>query len=99
MNPGDRYGYLVVVGKAEPRARTAQWRLICGCGKVTVQDKHALTSGRVVSCGCVGALGRAASRNQLRIRAEQTRLSAETAHPKPAYHRDEALCVLAAFPA
>ena len=54
---GNRYGYLVVVSRAENRitpnggARTF-WNCVCDCGKECAVSGKALTSARTVSCGC-----------------------------------------------
>lgn len=71
MTPGTRFGYLVIVGEdAKRRHRTTHYRCLCACGRTTVQRASELRLGKVVSCGCIGALGRQAARNAARITAE-----------------------------
>lgn len=71
MTPGTRFGYLVVLREAARASNYGRrYTCLCACGAQTVQRPEDLRSGRVVSCGCVGALGRAAARNAARIRAE-----------------------------
>lgn len=50
---GQRFGRLVVVGRAENRGERVSWRCRCDCGGTkTVTAKH-LRNGRSASCGCL----------------------------------------------
>lgn len=74
MTPGTRYGYLVVLRESSRAANYGRrYVCLCACGAETTQRWQDLRAGRVVSCGCIGALGRAAYRNAARIRAEHAR--------------------------
>jgi len=74
MTPGDRFGYLVILRESSRAANYGRrYVCLCACGAETTQRWHDLRAGRVVSCGCVGALGRQAARNALRVRAEHAR--------------------------
>lgn len=74
MPPGTRFGYLVVLRESTRAANYGRRYLcLCACGTETTQRAHDLRAGSVVSCGCIGALGRQAARNALRIRAEHSR--------------------------
>lgn len=74
MTPGDRYGYLVVLRESSRAANYGRrYVCLCACGTETTQRWQDLRAGKVVSCGCVGALGRQAARNALRVRAEHQR--------------------------
>lgn len=74
MQPGERFGYLVVLRESTRAANYGRRYLcLCACGTETTQRAHDLRAGRVVSCGCIGRLGRQAAHNALRIRAEHTR--------------------------
>ena len=68
MTPGDRFGYLVVLAPATRRSGGQRFRCLCACGAKTVQDAHDLRHERVVSCGCVGRLGRIAATNARNVR-------------------------------
>lgn len=68
MTPGDRFAYLVVLAAAKPRNHMPRYRCLCACGKETVQDERGLTLGQVVSCGCIGRLGRIAALNARNVR-------------------------------
>jgi len=71
MNPGTRYGYLVVLRESSRDSNYGRRHVcLCACGAETTQRDRDLRVGRVVSCGCVGALGRQAARNAARVRAE-----------------------------
>lgn len=70
MPPGTRFGYLVVLRESSRDSNYGR-RLVClcACGAESIQRERDLRAGRVVSCGCIGALGRQAARNAARIRA------------------------------
>lgn len=71
MTPGDRFGYLVVVRESSRTTNYGRRYLcLCACGRETSQRTEDLRSGRVISCGCIGALGRQAARNAARVQAE-----------------------------
>lgn len=71
MTPGDRFGYLVILRESSRAANGGRrYVCLCACGRETTQRWQDLRAGNVVSCGCIGALGRAAARNAARIRAE-----------------------------
>ncbi len=69
MTPGDRFAYLVVLEPAKPRNHMPRYRCLCACGKETVQDERGLQERVVVSCGCIGRLGRIAALNARHVRA------------------------------
>lgn len=74
MTPGTRFAYLVVVRESTRTSNYGRRYLcVCACGRETTQRAEDLRSGKVQSCGCVGALARAAYRNSARIRAEHVR--------------------------
>lgn len=74
MTPGDRFGYLVILRESSRASNYGRrYVCVCACGRETTQRWQDLRSGAVVSCGCVGALGRQAARNALRVRAEHQR--------------------------
>lgn len=71
MTPGTRFGYLVVLRESSRDSNYGRRHVcLCACGAETTQRDRDLRAGRVVSCGCIGALGRQAARNAARIRAE-----------------------------
>ena len=50
---GQRFGYLVVIGRAENNNRgNTQWLCQCDCGKKKVVLGYDLTHGRTTTCGC-----------------------------------------------
>lgn len=59
---GQRFGRLVVIGRAETLAREARWTLRCDCGGVTVTTGAKVRSGYTQSCGCL--VGEAAAKNK-----------------------------------
>lgn len=71
---GQRFGRLVVLGRAPNRGRRTAWRAQCDCGTETETCSRELIRGRTKSCGClhkeisrarmleVGPLGAAARR-------------------------------------
>lgn len=78
MTPGDRYGYLVILRESSRAANGGRrYVCLCACGRETTQRWQDLRAGNVVSCGCVGALGRQAARNATRVRAEHQRRKRE----------------------
>lgn len=78
MTPGDRYGYLVILRESSRASNHGRrYVCLCACGTETTQRWQDLRAGTVVSCGCVGALGRQAARNALRVRAEHQRRQRE----------------------
>ncbi len=52
---GNRYGRLMVVGRAEKNGTNGQtrWICLCDCGNRTIVHKSNLTSGDTRSCGCL----------------------------------------------
>jgi len=53
MQPGDRFGRLVLLEKAETDAHyNVKWRCRCDCGRKTLVYRQHLRSGRSTSCGC-----------------------------------------------
>jgi hypothetical protein len=79
MTPGDRFGYLVILRESSRASNYGRrYVCLCACGTETTQRWQDLRSGAVVSCGCVGKLGRQAANNARRIRAEhQAQMQAE----------------------
>lgn len=74
MTPGDRFGYLVILRESSRAANYGRrYVCLCACGTETTQRSHDLRAGRVVSCGCIGRLGRIASLNARNVRAEHER--------------------------
>jgi hypothetical protein len=52
---GQTFGELKVIAEDESTRHGVRWRCLCNhCGLETVVYANALTSGRQVSCGCVG---------------------------------------------
>jgi len=49
---GQRFGHLLVLGRAEQKGLQARWQCQCDCGAVQDVDGHNLRSGRKTSCGC-----------------------------------------------
>lgn len=51
---GIRVGRLLVIeqGPKCEKYKKRQWRCLCDCGVEKLMDTHALTCGKVVSCGC-----------------------------------------------
>lgn len=49
---GQRFGRLVVVGKAPSKNKHTYWRCLCDCGNEIVVRTDSLTRGPTVSCGC-----------------------------------------------
>lgn len=71
MTPGDRYGYLVILRESSRASNHGRrYVCLCACGTETTQRWQDLRAGNVVSCGCVGELGRQAARNATRVRTE-----------------------------
>ena len=82
MTPGDRFGYLVILRESSRAANYGRrYVCLCACGTETTQRLQDLRAGSVVSCGCVGALGRQAARNERRIRAEHQRRQQQARGP------------------
>jgi hypothetical protein len=52
---GQRYGRLLVLSQAPKRhpRRSAQWLCRCDCGKDTIVNATALSTGETQSCGCL----------------------------------------------
>lgn len=70
MTPGDRFGYLVILRESSRAANgSRRYVCLCACGRETTQRRHDLRAGNVVSCGCIGRLGRIASLNARNVRA------------------------------
>jgi len=57
VNPGDRFGRLVVVEESEPFVSGSQrqraMKCECDCGNVGVYRLYALRNGNTTSCGCL----------------------------------------------
>lgn len=49
---GQRYGRLVVKGRAPNQGRKVCWNCICDCGNETVVQTFNLIFGYTMSCGC-----------------------------------------------
>lgn len=49
---GQRFGRLVVVGRAESKNKNSSWLCKCDCGKQTVVSAPNLKSGSTQTCGC-----------------------------------------------
>lgn len=49
---GARFGRLIIQERVEPRPPT-RLRCLCDCGEQTVVDYRNLTSGKILSCGCL----------------------------------------------
>lgn len=74
MTPGDRHGYLVVLRESSRAANGGRrYVCLCACGRETTQRWQDLRAGNVVSCGCIGRLGRIASLNARNVRAAHER--------------------------
>jgi hypothetical protein len=50
---GQRFGMLVVTGRAENRAQKVLWACYCDCGRQHDVDAQALLRGSTRSCGCL----------------------------------------------
>lgn len=50
---GERFGKLVVIGRAESRPGRAIWNCLCDCGGTKQVASAHLTNGMVRSCGCL----------------------------------------------
>lgn len=50
---GQRFGRLVVLGRAPSRAGRWWWRVKCDCGRELEVASRALRAGRTQSCGCL----------------------------------------------
>lgn len=55
LQPGQRFGRLVVLGRANPRSqgRHSMWECQCDCGEKIVTRAYSLRSGATRSCGCL----------------------------------------------
>ena len=74
MTPGDRFGYLVILRESSRAANgSRRYVCMCACGRETTQRRHDLRAGNVVSCGCIGRLGRIAALNARNVRAAHQR--------------------------
>lgn len=51
--PGDRYGRLVLVAKAEKVGTNSRWLCRCDCGNETTVYACALSQNNTQSCGCL----------------------------------------------
>lgn len=51
---GEKFGRLVVAGRAENRNKLSMWVCICDCGNEKVVQGGHLKSGHTKSCGCLG---------------------------------------------
>ena len=50
-----RFGRLVVIGRAPQSGKRAMWRCRCDCGNETLVQRYRLKSGHTKSCGCLNA--------------------------------------------
>lgn len=50
---GQRFGHLVVVGRAKSTNKNSAWLCKCDCGRYTVVRAPNLKSGGTQSCGCI----------------------------------------------
>ena len=53
IKKGDKFGRLVVKGKAIRKKSRQRFRCLCDCGNRTVVRKDSLVSGNTRSCGCL----------------------------------------------
>lgn len=54
---GQRFGLLLVIGRAvSPRGKSV-WLCLCDCGVSKLFESNQLTGGRVLSCGCRKRMG------------------------------------------
>lgn len=53
IQPGARYGRLVVEYKTGKRGHDDIWKCQCDCGQTTIVRAGCLTHGRTKSCGCL----------------------------------------------
>ena len=49
---GQRFGRLVVTGKADRKSSLTYWSCLCDCGTTTQVRRDHLLSGETTSCGC-----------------------------------------------
>lgn len=49
---GQRFGRYTVIKESEKAGKNRKWECLCACGTVKTVFHNALTTGRVVSCGC-----------------------------------------------
>ena len=68
---GDRFGKLIVIRKAGPRARASGrldrcYRCECECGRQTTVRENNLKNGKTFSCGCINAEERASGKANLK---------------------------------
>ncbi len=52
---GERFGKLVVLGRADSKTRRTMWLCKCDCGRESTIDGGNLKAGRQSSCGCIKA--------------------------------------------
>lgn len=55
IKPGQRYGRLLVLQKAEASSRQPKWECLCDCGNRTAPFQFSLNTGKAKSCGCIAA--------------------------------------------
>ncbi len=49
---GQRYGRLIVIGRAPNQGGKVMWHCLCDCGRETDARSCSLISGLIRSCGC-----------------------------------------------
>lgn len=83
---GQRFGRLVVLSHAGSSQGGVLWRCRCDCGAEIVENRHHLTAGNRISCGCAQReaglrnLAVARERRQFLYRARNSRLLAGLVH-------------------
>lgn len=50
---GEKYGYLVVIERANRTENRPWWKCLCQCGKTVTLRAHDLRTGNTKSCGCL----------------------------------------------
>ncbi len=50
---GNRYGRLVVMGRAPNKGRSTAWNCLCDCGNTAIVASQDLRKGHTKSCGCL----------------------------------------------
>ena len=53
LNPGTRFGRLVVLARAENKGSEVQWLCKCDCGTIVAVNGKSLRRGQTKSCGCI----------------------------------------------
>lgn len=49
---GQKFNKLTAIKFVEKRSKVAFWSFKCDCGKVIISNKHCVTNGSKISCGC-----------------------------------------------